>query len=121
MAKNIETHLEFLKVDNVIDVLEKPRLIDHFIFSQRLTFLSKRQKDYNKANTYQKIFGIGSLKNNKPTKAIEMDYFDIYYNHGLIGFIVFFISYIYVLIKVFKNKNLKRKLCITIFCRTSII
>ena len=99
--KNIETHLNYLKVDNITDVFEDEKLVDHFIFSQRLTFLNKKAYLYKKANTYQKLFGIGYLKdNNKPSKLIEMDYFDIYYSHGIVGFLVFFIPVLLILFKV---------------------
>ena len=37
--KNIKVHLDYLKLDSVLDVFEDKELIDHFIFSQRLTFL----------------------------------------------------------------------------------
>ena len=104
--KNIKIHLDYLKLDSVLDVFEDKKLIDHFIFSRRLTFLEKKSKIYNNSDTYQKLFGIGYLKNNnhKTIKAIEMDYFDIYYSHGLIGFILFFSVYLYVLFDIFKNK-----------------
>lgn len=103
--KNIETHLNYLKLDNIGEVFEEEETIDHFIFSQRLTFLNRKAKLYNKASIYQKLFGIGYLKENKPTKMIEMDYFDIFYSHGIIGFLVFFIIVGYVLINVLKKKE----------------
>ena len=104
--KNIETHLNYLKLDNVGEVFEDEELVDHFVFSQRLTFLDRKANLYHKANTYQKLFGIGYLKSNgKPTKMIEMDYFDIFYNHGVIGFLLFFIITIYVLWKVLKKEK----------------
>lgn len=103
--KNIKTHMDYLKVDSIGEVLEKPKLIDHFIFSQRLTFLEKKDKLYDKSNIYQKIFGIGYLKKNKTTKMIEMDYFDIYYSHGVAGFIIFFVIYGYVLISTLKERQ----------------
>ena len=104
--KNIETHLNYLKLDNVGEVFEDEELVDHFIFSQRLTFLDRKAKLYRKSTAYQKLFGIGYLKSNgKPTKMIEMDYFDIFYNHGLIGFIVFFTITIYVLWKVLRKEK----------------
>ncbi len=34
-----------------------------------------------------------------------MDYFDIFYNHGIMGFIIFFIPYIMILINIFKKKD----------------
>ena len=37
---------------------------------------------------------------------IEMDYFDIYYNHGLVGFALFFSPYILVLVRLSRRKGL---------------
>ena len=104
--KNIKTHLDFLEVENITDVFKKKELIDHFIFSQRLTFLEKENKLYSKSNLYQKAFGIGYLNNGKETKMIEMDYFDIFYHHGVIGFLVYFSILIYLFRKKIKfNKS----------------
>ena len=36
---------------------------------------------------------------------IEIDYFDIFYSHGLIGFVLFFTIYLYVLYKILKDKQ----------------
>ena len=103
--KNIKTHLDYLKVDNVTEVFQNKELIDHFIFSQRLTFLENRQRDYYQANTYQKLFGIGYLKGTKEAKMIEMDYFDIYYSHGIIGFIIYFGIYGYFFYLIMKERK----------------
>ncbi len=103
--KNIKTHLDYLELDSITEVFQKKELIDHFIFSQRLTFLEKKSTLYKNASTYQKLFGIGYLKNNKPTKMIEMDYFDIYYSHGTIGFIVFFMITLYILYKILEKEQ----------------
>ena len=115
--KNIRTHLDYLKLDHVTDVFKDEKLVDHFIFSQRLTFLKNRNKLYNKSNTYQKLFGIGYLKNGKEFKMIEMDYFDIFYSHGIIGFIIYFIISIYLIIKtIIKDKiTYERLMYITSF------
>lgn len=103
--KNIETHLNYLKLDNVFEVFEDEELIDHFIFSQRLTFLHNKAKIYNRADTYEKLFGIGYINNNKTTKMIEMDYFDIFYSHGIIGFLLYFIIVIPILVNILRNKD----------------
>ena len=97
--KNIETHLDFLKVDNITDVFKKKELIDHFIFSQRLTFLERENNLDKESPLYMKLFGIGYLNNSEETKMIEMDYFDIFYHHGIIGFLVYFIILIYLIRK----------------------
>ena len=103
--KNIEVHLDYLKVDNIFDIFKDEKLVDHFIFSQRLTFLNNKEKLYDEANTYQKIFGLGYYDNGKELKSIEMDYFDVYYNQGVAGFIIFFVPYIYVLISVLQERK----------------
>ena len=103
--KNIETHLNYLKLDNVTEVFEDEKLVDHFIFSSRLKFMKKRQQDYMDGNIYQKLFGIGYLNNQKEAKAVEMDYFDIYYNHGIIGFILFFGMYGYFFYLIMKERR----------------
>lgn len=103
--KNIKTHLNYLKVDNVGEVLEKKELIDHFIFSQRLTFLKNRQRDYVDASAYQKLFGIGYLNGTNEAKAIEMDYFDIYYSQGIIGFVLYFAIYGSIFYLIMKKRK----------------
>ena len=103
--KNIEVHLDFLEVDNVFEVFTEYELIDHFIFSQRLTFLEDKNELYKDSSVYEKIFGIGYTQDNKLQKAVEMDYFDIYYSHGFIGFILYFGIYVYVLFNVLKDKQ----------------
>lgn len=102
--KNIKTHLKFLKVKDITEIVEKEEYVDHFIFSQRLTFLKKERKLYQKANSYQKLFGVGYLNNGKETKRIEMDYFDIYYSHGIVGFILISIMIIWILYQLAKAK-----------------
>ena len=103
--KNIETHLEFLEVDNITEVFQDKKLIDHFIFSERLTFLENRYKDYRDESQYLQLFGIGYLKDGNDTKAIEMDYFDIYYSHGMVGFIIYFGIYGYFFYLIMKNRK----------------
>lgn len=88
--KNIQVHLEYLELDSIVEVFEKKELVDHFIFSSRLSFLERKAAIYGRSSTYEKLFGIGYINNDKTTKLIEMDYFDIFYSHGVIGFFLFF-------------------------------
>ena len=101
--KNIRTHLDYLKLDHVTDVFKDEKLVDHFIFSSRLKFLHNKSKIYKNANFYQKVYGIGYINNNKETKMIEMDYFDIFFSHGVAGFLIFFIISIYMLFKTIEK------------------
>lgn len=103
--KNIRTHLDYLKLDNITDVFKDEKLVDHFVFSSRIKFLKNKSKIYNNSNTYQKLFGIGYINNNKETKMIEMDYFDIFFSHGIIGFLIFLSIFIYMISLILTNKN----------------
>ena len=108
--KNIKVHLEFLKVDEVSD-LTKPKIFDHFVFSSRLKFWSKTNDIYLKSDFKTKLLGIGYVKKNgKNMKMVEMDYVDIFYRHGIVGFIIYMSGFIYVLVIVVKNtKSIKKK------------
>ena len=120
--KNIVIHINYLeKKDN--GNISMNHIIDHFIFSQRLTFEKKTRKAYVKSNITQKIFGIGYIENygtdNIRLKTVEIDYFDILYRHGIIGFILFFIPVIYAIksiIKNFKYKSYKKLNVILVIC-----
>ena len=103
--KNIEVHLDYLEVDNILDIFKEKELIDHFIFSQRLTFLEHKAATYSEATLYENIFGIGYTNNKKVSKLIEMDYFDILYSHGIIGFLIVFTIYFIILYKLLREKQ----------------
>ena len=103
--KNINTHIKYLKIDSVDDVVENPIIFDHFIFSERLTFLEGKKNIYDASSIKQKLFGIGYI-NDKEIKSIEIDYYDIYYSHGIIGALLIFIIYIYILINVVKSTKI---------------
>ena len=121
--KNIKTHLDYLKVNNITEVFKDPELVDHFIFSQRITFLSSKSRLYDESTPYQQTFGIGYLDEGKNTKLIEMDYFDILYDHGIVGFVLLFSICVYIVIEVFKKREkpsfedymLKVSLLLTLF------
>ena len=98
--KNIETRIKFLEIKNVNDVLDN---FDALVLSRRLKYLKDVNKVYNKASLPQKVIGIGYL--NGSGKAIEMDYFDIFYCNGILGFLIYFTPLIYILMKYKKKKK----------------
>lgn len=107
--KNIQIHKNYLKIDHYSEVLTNYELIDHFIFSQRLSFLNDNNKNYIKSPIVEKLIGLGYIEeyatDNMSTKMVEMDYFDVFYCHGIIGFVIYF----YVIIMILKEslKNIK--------------
>ena len=110
--KNIVIHLEFLNVDEITD-LASPNIIDKFIFSDRVSYYTKTKNNYNNASIEEKLMGIGYIEkyatDDINIKTIEMDYFDIFFRHGIVGFILFFIPFIYILKTIFiKLKDIKK-------------
>lgn len=117
--KNIQIHMNFLKISSPFEVLRDPYLLDHFIFSQRLTFLKETHDNYIHDDIITKFIGIGYIENygtdDLNTKTIEMDYFDVFYRHGIIGFVIFFLPILYYLKKKHnKIKNIFTNLNITL-------
>ncbi len=100
---NIKVHMEYLKINNISEAFSNFELMDHFVFSERLTFLDNRNQLYNNSSFYFKMFGMGYCTDGKENKMVEIDCFDIYYNHGIFGFGLFFSIYIYVILNVIKN------------------
>lgn len=108
--KNIKIHAEFLGIESVSSIFTNIHYIDRFIFSDRLTFLSNTKKVYDKSSIIEKTFGIGYIENyatdEVSTKMIEIDYFDILFRHGIIGFVIFFMPIIiltYQYLRKYKN------------------
>ncbi len=101
--KNMVIHLDFLQVDEISDMVDNPKNIDRFIFSDRLTFLKNTNKIYYDANLKTKLLGLGYETDDGLIKAVEMDYFDILYSQGIIGFLLVMISFSYIFIKIIKK------------------
>lgn len=112
--KNIITHSEYLKIDKISDIFKNKETFDNFIFSKRFSLLSDTNKIYKEESIGNKLIGIGY--SNK-TRTIEMDMFDIFYNFGILGFIIYFGSIIYVF--VFNKNKINRiyilPICLIIF------
>lgn len=103
--ENLKIHYNYLEKNNV-KVLSK-EFLDHFIFSQRLSMEERTRKNYNKGNVLEKLFGIGYIENygtdEVNLKTVEMDYFDILYREGIVGFILIFIPVVYLIMIFIKN------------------
>lgn len=106
--ENLKIHYNFLK-KNDVKVFSK-EFLDHFVFSQRLSMEERTRHNYDKSPIQEKIFGIGYIENYSTDsvnlKIVEMDYFDIFYREGIVGFIVFFIPVIYMIVMFFKNNSI---------------
>jgi len=104
--KNIIIHLEFLEINEISDLMDIEK-IDHFIFSSRIKFLKETMNNYNEGNVFEKLFGIGYIEkygtDDINLKTIEMDYYDILFRNGIIGFILILLPLIVLIINIIKN------------------
>ncbi len=105
---NLKIHLEFLNINNFNDIFTF-NFINRFIFSDRLSYLIDVNNIYFNSSFIEKLFGIGFIHNymmdSLSLKLIEMDLFDIFYNIGIIGFIVYLFPIVINIKDVFKVKN----------------
>ena len=106
--KNIKVHLDFLEVDNVFEIFKDFHLVDHFIFSSRLSFWQKSHKMYQKAPISNQLLGLGYYDKGQEVKMIEMDPIDVFYRHGIIGFLLYFGTVLLIILPIFKNLFQKR-------------
>ncbi|UTE77336.1 O-antigen ligase family protein [Rossellomorea sp. KS-H15a] len=122
---NINVHLGFLgfdtneqvddgsQADDDSESKEEKKLnskqMQNLILSSREEFLAHHTEDYMDSPMLQKIFGLGFAGNyDEPEpKMIEMDFFDLFFSFGIIGFIIFIAPIIFFLVKtakiIFKN------------------
>lgn len=122
--KNLEIHREYLGINSYTEIITSYDNINNFIFSERLTFLENTHNSYISSHLPEKILGIGYVENyntqKENTKTIEIDYFEIFYRQGIVGFMLYFIIFIKILIIAIK-KVLKNITLLNVEYMTSII
>lgn len=109
--KNIKIHLDFIEKQGY--EITSVEFLDNIIFSERLSMEKDARKIYLNSSNIEKLFGIGYIENyhkeNQREKIIEMDYFDILYREGLIGFILYFMPTLYITFSIIKRIKLNEK------------
>lgn len=82
--------------------------VKSLIYSDRDKFLKVYQQYYEEAPLSQKLFGMGYAGNyTVKIKLIEMDFHDLFFAFGIIGFLIYLLPFLYfgirLLIRVFAN------------------
>ena len=74
--------------------------VENLILSSREDYLAEHQRQFAEAPLAQKLFGMGYSGNySKEPKMIEMDFYDLFYSLGVIGFIAYIGSFLFILLK----------------------
>ena len=70
------------------------------VFSSRDIYLNNTTREYINHNLEEKLFGLGSTNNKVLEKYVEMDFYDLLYRYGIIGFITFMIPFFKIVLKM---------------------
>ncbi|MCA1055172.1 O-antigen ligase family protein [Rossellomorea aquimaris] len=124
---NINVHMEFLGIGNEttseqikeedsnvsekqsqqkIEKKEETKIskkqVQNLVLSSREDYLAHHLKDYLQSPISQKLLGLGFAGNYsaEDPKMIEMDFFDLFFSFGIIGFTLLMAPMIFFLIKV---------------------
>jgi hypothetical protein len=74
------------------------------ILSSRQIFLKDTHQMYVEAPMIQKLFGMGYAGNYQDSpKLIEMDFLDLFYSFGLLGFVLYMLPFLYAFIGLIRG------------------
>lgn len=111
--QNIKVHLEYLEIKKPSDIFKDTKTLDHFIFSERLRFWSDTSKIYKKSSMVDKVIGIGYINNYSTDqvsmKMVEMDFVDLFYRHGVLGFFVYLLPVVILFYQILAKYRKERK------------
>ncbi|MFK9090234.1 O-antigen ligase family protein [Bacillus salipaludis] len=120
IAENTSIHLSLLqneeKTDNQTVKPEKPgkhqtekenldnQQLEDLMLSSRGAYLDQQKEFFAEAPVSQKILGMGYAGNYKEyPKLTEMDFYDLFFSFGIIGFILYFIPFLLLAVLIIKK------------------
>lgn len=85
------------------NILDRIPFLKYALSSRNIYFL-RIYNDFQSADVIHKLFGMGyaGFYHEQP-KLIEMDFFDLFFSFGILGFIIFFLPLFYVIYLVLKS------------------
>ncbi len=95
---NFNGHKERLEKDETKTEIEQTLNV---IFSSRDLYLKNQLENLSDVKIGKYLFGLGSVDHKYNGRTVEMDYFDIVFNYGIIGFLLYFLPVILLLLKMF--------------------
>ena len=108
LTNGAQTEGDFPKEDQGDEKTEKTSIVQNpllkMILSSRNHYFENTYSDYVHSGFLQKLFGLGyaGFYESSP-KLIEMDFFDLFFSFGIIGFIVFFLPVLYMFFIVLRK------------------
>ncbi|MFJ7729606.1 O-antigen ligase family protein [Neobacillus sp. NPDC097160] len=78
--------------------------LENFVLSSRGEYLSQQKEYFTDAPISQKMLGMGYAGNYKEyPKLTEMDFYDLFFSFGIVGFILYFIPFFLLAILIIKK------------------
>ncbi|MFZ5974874.1 MAG: O-antigen ligase family protein [Bacillota bacterium] len=110
-GKNLSNHMASVNVHGISDFFGDGTSSDNagpdptnVIFSSRDIYLEKTAEEFEKDSALRKILGLGStvIKDNQiqTYKSIEMDFYTVFYQFGILGFIIYFIPVLIIFARI---------------------
>lgn len=83
----------------------KTNKLVNLIFSSRDIYFHDTYNEYLNSSITQKVLGMGVVHGNyfKVSKSIEIDFLDVLFNYGILGFILYFGLTIYLIVGIIKT------------------
>lgn len=102
-----------------IDYVDDNKILN-ILLSGRVGLFYDTLNIYNDSNLFNKIVGIGfsnnkNIDNARIEKLIEIDFLDIFFHFGILGFIIFLLPYLYFVYKLVNNIIKSKKINIEMF------
>ena len=96
------------KPENTEETEKDKKLYSEKLLSGRTDYLKDTLQRYTQETVLTKLTGIGyiSLSNEKSVyenKLVEIDYFDIFFCHGILGTLIYIVPLIFIAISLFKK------------------
>lgn len=112
--KKVKNYEQTVVVQNPQISKEEVKVPAIILLSSRDKFVVRVYRIYEQAPLAEQLFGIGfsnrtTIQNKYITKLIEMDFFDVFFRYGIVGFILYFLP---LVVFVFYNivKFIQKKL-----------
>ncbi|MDQ0269113.1 O-antigen ligase family protein [Cytobacillus purgationiresistens] len=109
LAHNMNMHLSWLGINyEEEEVIEAPVVteeqVQNIVYSGREKYWEDYQAYFSEAPLSQKLFGMGYAGNyNEEAKMIEMDFHDIFYSLGIIGSVLYFGPFLYMVYQLVRT------------------
>jgi O-antigen ligase like membrane protein len=94
VVQNVQIHMEWLGMDKQTQMEVETKVsqaqMDNLVYSGREKYLENQANSYHQATLTQKLFGLGYAGNyTEEPKLVEMDFHDLFFSIGLIGFALY--------------------------------